>query len=197
MNLLLFMCSGNFRRRDINNISKNKLGIRLRNIVSLENLFYIAFVNGHYLIYAWKRVVLNLTNYSSQTSAFVIIYCSGNFRRWDINNTTTTHVPIHKFNPLKDTMSTPVTFVGEYPMGRNQAKMVESTTNVSSVERNGNLQRFDITPKTARNWAEMVENYRLTLRDDKVDFHCLATETTKRHLVQKTKKWKCITCLTL
>ena len=67
-------------------------------------------------------------------------------------------VPIHKFNPLKDTMSTHVTFVGEYSMGRNQAKMVESTTDVSSVEWNGNLQRFDITPKTARNWAEMVEN---------------------------------------
>ena len=43
-------------------------------------------------------------------------------------------VPIHKFKPLKDTMSTPVAFVAEYPMGRNQAKMVESTTNVSSVE---------------------------------------------------------------
>ena len=56
-------------------------------------------------------------------------------------------------------MSTPVAFVGEYPMGRNQAKMVESTTNVSSVEWNGNLQRFVITHKTTRNWAEMVENY--------------------------------------
>ena len=31
-------------------------------------------------------------------------------------------------------MSTPVAFVGDYPMGQNQAKMVESTTNVSSVE---------------------------------------------------------------
>ena len=68
-------------------------------------------------------------------------------------------VPIHKFKPLKDTMSTPVAFVGEYPMGWNQAKMVESTSNVSSVEWNGNLQRFDITCKTAQNWAEMVENY--------------------------------------
>ena len=48
-------------------------------------------------------------------------------------------------------MSTPVAFVGEYPLGRNQTKMVESTTNVSSAERNGNLQRFHITPKTARN----------------------------------------------
>ena len=56
-------------------------------------------------------------------------------------------------------MSTPVAFVGEYPMGRNQAKMVESTTNVSSVEWNGNLQCFDITPKTAQNWAEVVKNY--------------------------------------
>ena len=56
-------------------------------------------------------------------------------------------------------MSTPVTFVGEYPMGWNQAKMVESTTNVSSLEWNGNLQRFDITSKTPRNWVEMVENY--------------------------------------
>ena len=50
-------------------------------------------------------------------------------------------------------MSTPVAFVGDYPMGQNQAKMVESTTNVSSVEWNENLQCFDITPKTARNWA--------------------------------------------
>ena len=43
-------------------------------------------------------------------------------------------VLIHKFKPLKDTMSTPVAFVGEYPMGRNQAKMVESMTNVLLVE---------------------------------------------------------------
>ena len=43
-------------------------------------------------------------------------------------------VPIHKFKPLKDTMSSPVAFVGEYPVGRNQAKMAESTTNGSSVE---------------------------------------------------------------
>ena len=65
-------------------------------------------------------------------------------------------------------MSTPVTFVGEYPMGRNQAKMVESTTNVSSVERNGNLQRFDITPKTAqkieRRWSKIT------------DLHCVMTK---------------------
>ena len=56
-------------------------------------------------------------------------------------------------------MSTPVAFVGEYPMGQNQAKMVESATNVSSAEWNGNLQHFDITHKTARNWVEMVKNY--------------------------------------
>ena len=103
-------------------------------------------------------------------------------------------------------MSTPVAFVGEYPMGQNQAKMVESMTNVSSVEWNGNLQRFNITPKTAWNQVEIVKitihvssvtpNYGLTLHDDKVDFHCLATETTERHPVQKTKNWKCITCLT-
>ena len=100
-------------------------------------------------------------------------------------------------------MSTHVAFVGEYHMGRSQAKMVESTTNVSSVEGNGNLQRFDITPDimisgyNSIHVLSVTPNYRLTLHDDKVDFHCLATETTKRHLVQKTKKRKCITCFTL
>ena len=76
-------------------------------------------------------------------------------------------------------MSTPVAFVAEYPMGRNQAKMVESTTNVSSVEWNGNLQRFDVTPKTAQNWAEVVKNYDSCFVGRSpwiTDLHCMITK---------------------
>ena len=32
-------------------------------------------------------------------------------------------------------MSTPVAFVGEYPMGQNQAKMVESATKLCFISR--------------------------------------------------------------
>ena len=34
-------------------------------------------------------------------------------------------VPIHKFKPLKDTMSTPVAFVGEYPRDEIERKWLK------------------------------------------------------------------------
>ena len=60
------------------------------------------------------------------------------------------------------------------------------------------MERFDITPvklhEIERRWSKITihvlwvtSNYRLTLHDDKVDFCCLVTETTKRRLVQKLK----------
>ena len=58
-------------------------------------------------------------------------------------------VPIHKFKPLKDTMSTPVAFVGEYPRDKIKRRWLKLR---QMFRQWGEMEIFNAS-------TEMVENY--------------------------------------
>ena len=90
LSALLIMCGYRSRvmatfANEISTSVKIQLGIRSRNNVSFINLFYIAFLNSHYLIYERELSWIYPMTAAKQVHLLSFTH-SGNFRRRDINN---------------------------------------------------------------------------------------------------------------